>query len=66
MAVLTVKIKFPRDFFQLRDTPEMRRQLLDVPSIESLTGFYEVQVMFLKLPFFYRLLFLSILLADLL
>ena len=64
--MLTVKIKFPRDFFQLRDTPEMRRQLLDVPSIESLTGFYEVQVMFLKLPFFYRLLFLSILLADLL
>ena len=66
MAMLTVKIEFPRDFFQLRDTPEMRRQLLDVPSIESLTGFYEVQVMFLKLPFFYRLLFLSILLADLL
>ena len=64
--MLTVKIEFPRDFFQLRDTPEMRRQLLDVPSIESLTGFYEVQVMFLKLPFFYRLLFLSILLADLL
>ena len=66
MAMLTVKIEFPRDFFQLRDTPEMRRQLLDVPSIESLTGFYEIQVMFLKLPFFYRLLFLSILLADLL
>ena len=66
MAMLTVKIEFPRDFFQLRDTPEMRRQLLDVPSIESLTGFYEVQVMFLKLPFFYRFLFLSILLADLL
>ena len=64
--MLTVKIEFPRDFFQLRDTPEMRRQLLDVPSIESLTGFYEIQVMFLKLPFFYRLLFLSILLADLL
>ena len=66
MAMLTVKIEFPRDFFQLRDTPEMRRQLLDVPSIESLTGFYEVQVMFLKLPFLYRFLFLSILLADLL
>lgn len=66
MAVLTVKIEFPRDFFQLRNTPEMRRQLLDVPSIESLTGFYEVQVMFLKLPFLYRFLFLSILLADLL
>lgn len=64
--MLTVKIEFPRDFFQLRDTREMRRQLLDIPSIESLTGFDELQVMFLKFPFFYRFLFLPILLADLL
>lgn len=63
--MLTFRIEFPCDFLQLRDTPEMRRQLLDVPSIKSLTRFDEFEIMFLELPFLYRFLFLSIFLAEL-
>lgn len=58
-------VKFLRDFLQFGDAPEMRRQLLDIPSIESLAGFYEFQIMFLKFPFLDRFLFLPILFAIL-
>lgn len=44
----------------------MRRQVLNIPSIKSLTGFDEVQVMLLELAFFYRLFLLPILFAQLL
>lgn len=61
--MLTLKVEFPRDFLQLRDTAKMRRQVLNVPSIESLAGLNEVQIMFLELPFFYRLFLLPIFFA---
>lgn len=64
--MLTFKIEFPRDFLQFRDTTEMRRQVLNVSSIESLTGLDEIQVMLFELPFFYRLFLLPILFAQLL
>lgn len=37
MTMLTVRIEFPRDLFQLRDATKVGGQLLDVSSIESLT-----------------------------
>lgn len=64
-CVLTFMVKFPRNFLQFRNAPEMRRELLDIPSIESLTGFDEFQIMFLKFPFLDRFLFLPVLLAIL-
>ena len=64
-CVLTFMVKFPRNFLQFRNAPEMRRELLDIPSIESLTGFDELQIMFLKFPFLDRFLFLPILFAIL-
>jgi len=58
-------VKFPRNFLQFRYAPEMRRQLLDIPPVESLAGFDEFQIMFLKFPFLDWFLFLPILLAIL-
>ena len=64
-CVLTFMVKFPRNFLQFRNAPEMRRELLDIPSIESLTGFDELQIMFLKFSFLDRFLLLPVLLAIL-
>ena len=64
--MLTLKVEFLSNFLQLRDITKMRRQVLDVPSIEPLTGLDEFQVMFFELPFFYRLLLLPTLLTKLL
>ena len=58
-------VKFPRNFLQFGNAPEMRRQLLDIPPIESLAGFDEFQIMFLKFPFFDWFLSLPVLLATL-
>jgi hypothetical protein len=64
-AVLTVKVELPRNILKLRNSPKMGRQLLDVSSIEALTCFNELEIMFLKLSFLYWFLFLSVLLAEL-
>lgn len=64
--MLTFMVKSFRNFLQFGNSPEMRRQLLDIPSIESLAGFDEFQIMFLEFPFLYWLLFLPVLLAILL
>lgn len=63
--MLTVKVEFPRNVFKLRNSPEMRRQLLDVSSVEPLTCFDEFEIMFLKLSSLYWFLLLVVLLAEL-
>jgi hypothetical protein len=64
MVVLTVKVEPLCDFVQLGNAAKMRRQMLNVTPIESLARFDKIQIMFLKLAPFYRLL-LPILLAEL-
>lgn len=46
---ITFKAELLRNLLQLGDTDVMRRQMLNVSSVELLTQFYKVKIMFFKL-----------------
>ena len=46
---ITFKAELLRNLLQLGDTDVMRRQMLDISSVELLTQFYKVKIMFFKL-----------------
>ena len=51
----TLKAEFTRYLLQLYYPSKMRRQMLDVSPVESLTRLDEVQVVLLELAFLHRL-----------
>lgn len=46
---ITFKAELLRNLLQLGNTDVMRRQMLDISSVELLTQFYKVKIMFFKL-----------------
>lgn len=52
----TLKVEFARNLLQLQDASEVRREVLNITTVESLARFDEVQVVFLEFPFLHRFL----------
>lgn len=46
---ITFKAELLRNLLQLGDTDVMRRQMLNISSVELLTQFYKVKIVFFKL-----------------